>query len=102
MILFISSSSDALNNKIKYDINTESRRVRKKREWLAKQNKSLDKTEKIKQRKYKGDWANLPDLILEEIFQYLPYKVRNNSCHIASLKMQIQFLKITKLDIDID
>ena len=77
MISFISLSSDALNNKIKYDINTESRRVRKKREWLAKQNQNLDKTEPIKKKKYKGDWANLPDLILEEIFQYLPYKVRN-------------------------
>ena len=86
MISFISSSSDAHNNKIKYDINTESRRVRKKREWLAKQNKNLDKTEKIKQRKYKGDWANLPDLILEEIFQYLPYKVKINQDILQALK----------------
>lgn len=77
MISFISFNSEALNNKIKYDINTESRKVRKKREWLAKQNKNLDKTEPNKKKKYKGDWANLPDLILEEIFQYLPYKVRN-------------------------
>ena len=77
MISFISFNSEALNNKIKYDINTESRKVRKKREWLAKQNKNLENPEQIRKRKYKGDWANLPDLILEEIFQYLPYKVKN-------------------------
>ena len=92
MISSNSSSSDALNNKIKYDINTESRRVRKKREWLAKQNKNLDNTEKIRQRKYKGDWANLPDLILEEIFQYLPYKVKNKSGYISGIKMKAKTL----------
>ena len=52
----------------------ESRRVRKKRKWLLMNNKSQqDQVRKPKQ--YQGDWAALPDLCLEQIFQYLPYKV---------------------------
>ena len=52
----------------------ETRRVRKKRKWLLMNNKSQqDQVRKPKQ--YQGDWAALPDLCLEQIFQYLPYKV---------------------------
>ena len=48
--------------------------MRKKRKWLLMNNKSQqDQVRKPKQ--YQGDWAALPDLCLEQIFQYLPYKV---------------------------
>ena len=34
-----------------------------------------DAKQTTRTRKYRGSWANLPDLVLEQIFQYLPYKV---------------------------
>ena len=52
----------------------ETRRVRKKRKWLLMNNKSKQNQER-KPKQYQGDWATLPDLCLEQIFQYLPYKV---------------------------
>ena len=52
----------------------ETRRVRKKRKWLLMNNKS-QQNQVLKPKKYQGDWATLPDLVLEQIFQYLPYKV---------------------------
>ena len=65
----------------------ESRRMRKKRKWLLMNNKS-QQNQVRKPKKYQGDWAALPDLVLEQIFQYLPYKVmkfftkNQNSNHI--------------------
>ena len=53
----------------------ESRRVKKKREWLERQEAKKNGTLFVGLAKNKGDWALLPDLILQEIFQYLPYKV---------------------------
>ena len=43
---------------------------------MSRKDINLDKVEELRPKKYRGDWANLPDLILEQIFQYLPYKVR--------------------------
>ena len=54
----------------------ETKKVRKKRLWLQRKNQQKsglkDKTEQ-KQR-YIGDWAFLPDIALELIFQYLPFE----------------------------
>ena len=46
---------------------------------MSRKDINLDKLEELRPKKYRGDWANLPDLILEQIFQYLPYKVRKSS-----------------------
>ena len=61
----------------KNDEKKDTRRIRKKREWLAKKTNSTNIAQEKKPKKYVGSWANLPDLILEQIFQYLPYKVSN-------------------------
>ena len=54
----------------------ETKKVRKKRLWLQRKSQQKsglkDKTEQ-KQR-YIGDWAFLPDIALELIFQYLPFE----------------------------
>ena len=61
----------------------ETRRQRKKREWLAKKSDRAAQADDgtTKRRAWMvGDeeqsyWAYLPDLVLEIIFQMLPYKV---------------------------
>ena len=61
----------------------ESRRKRKKREWLLRQAVPGRQTDTSCKKETSGtkptdnqfSWADLPDLILEQIFQYLPYKV---------------------------
>ena len=53
----------------------DTRKRRKKREWLARKNNVTSSLQERQPKKYVGSWANLPDLILEHIFQYLPYKV---------------------------
>ncbi|XP_071746684.1 uncharacterized protein [Lepeophtheirus salmonis] len=52
-------------------VKKETRRVRKKREWIER--KECQTLEPQKSRYY-GDWALLPDLILQKIFQYIPYQ----------------------------
>ena len=61
--------------------NKETKRQRKKRLWLEKKeagfrgsDKKSKDLKKIAKTNY-GDWANLPDLVLEMIFQYLPFEV---------------------------
>uniref|UniRef100_A0A0K2T9A3 F-box domain-containing protein n=1 Tax=Lepeophtheirus salmonis TaxID=72036 RepID=A0A0K2T9A3_LEPSM len=54
-------------------VKKETRRVRKKREWIER--KECQTLEPQKSRYY-GDWALLPDLILQKIFQYIPYQTR--------------------------
>ena len=57
--------------------------MRKKREWLAleEMRKGMISNQKRPEKRYCGSWENLPDLVLEQIFQYLPYKVQNfNYC----------------------
>ena len=55
----------------------ETRRVRKKREWLARleryKNSSYSKPDDSSDQ---SKWAYLPDLVLEEIFKMLPFEVR--------------------------
>jgi hypothetical protein len=51
----------------------ESRRVRKKKLWLERKENG-GKVPK-KPVKYVGDWMYLPDLVLQLIFQYLPFEV---------------------------
>ena len=54
----------------------ESKKIRKRREWmLRKSRKEQGIKPNIAEQRYRGDWAYLPDLVLEEIFQYLGYKV---------------------------
>ena len=53
----------------------DTRKRRKKREWLEKKKRLTSVLQDRPPKKYVGSWANLPDLILEQIFQYLPYKV---------------------------
>ena len=50
----------------------ETKRVRKKRLWLARKDQNIRK-ETTKHR-YIGDWEYLPDICLEIIFQYLPFE----------------------------
>ena len=45
---------------------------------MARKENNSDNINETRTKNYKGDWANLPDLVLEQIFQYLPYKVRNS------------------------
>ena len=77
-ILKNSSGKNNSGNKIA----GESRRRRKKRLWLERQKTrkiSDDGNEKTRENDqsivYVGDWAYLPDLVLEMIFQYLDFKV---------------------------
>ena len=77
----------ATNNRRKSPIRTtttkfiETRKQRKKREWLAtKSYRANNDDGTTKRRAQIGDevqsyWAYLPDLVLEIIFQMLPYKV---------------------------
>ena len=54
----------------------ESKKIRKRREWmLRKSRKEQGIKPNLAEQRYRGDWAYLPDLVLEEIFQYLGYKV---------------------------
>ena len=60
----------------------ESRKERKKREWLQRQNSP--KINKNNEPKFQSDWAYLPDLVLELIFQMLPMESRISAslaCH---------------------
>lgn len=50
----------------------ESRRVRKKRLWLEQKEGNFSRP---KTRKYVGSWEYAPDLVLELIFQHLPFEV---------------------------
>ena len=77
-ILKNSSGKNNSGNKIA----GESRRRRKKRLWLERKetrkisdagNKRI--RENDQSNVYVGDWAYLPDLVLEMIFQYLDFKV---------------------------
>ena len=52
-------------------IDKDPRRLRKKKQWIARKNGNI-KQQNIKQ---KCDWANLADLCLELIFQYLSFEV---------------------------
>ena len=59
----------------------ESRRQRKKRLWLERKESGIKfgggtKIRGNKSNVYVGDWAYLPDLVLEMIFQYLDFKVQ--------------------------
>lgn len=54
----------------------ETRRMRKRREWRTKQEKWKNEQENCHER-FDG-WMYLPDIILEQIFQYLTYKERLN------------------------
>ena len=59
----------------------ETKRQRKKRLWLEKKQAGFRGSDKKSKDLAKigktncGDWANLPDLVLEMIFQYLPFEV---------------------------
>ena len=46
-----------------------------KSEWERDVENPDDARQTTYSSKYRGSWANLPDLVLEQIFQYLPYKV---------------------------
>ena len=73
-ILKNSSGKNNSGNKIA----GESRRRRKKRLWLERKltRKIADDGNKNNfENVYVGDWAYLPDLVLEMIFQYLDFKV---------------------------
>ena len=65
----------------------ETKRARKRREWMER----LSRREQgmtdpgRRHQQYRGDWAYLPDLVLEEIFQYLGYKVSNKK-YLLSVK----------------
>ena len=62
--------------------------MRKKREWIVKKARAesmssskwnpSDVRQRTYSKTYRGSWANLPDLVLEQIFQYLPYKVSSS------------------------
>ena len=78
-ILKNSSGKNNSGNKIA----GESRRRRKKRLWLERNKTrkiSDDGNKKTRENDqcivYVGDWAYLPDLVLEMIFQYLDFKVQ--------------------------
>lgn len=56
----------------------ETKRVRKRRQWQERleRRKSSDFAPK-KREDDQSPWAYIPDLVLEKIFQYLPFQVRN-------------------------
>ena len=77
----------ANNNRRKSPIRTtttkfsETRKQRKKREWLARKSDRAHNDDGTTKRRVQivdeeqSYWAYLPDLVLEIIFQMLPYKV---------------------------
>ena len=82
---WLSKADEILNNSGKNSgkIPGESRRQRKKRLWLERKESgkfgSGGGGKKIREKKsniYVGDWAYLPDVVLEIIFQYLDFQVR--------------------------
>ena len=62
-------------------VKKESRRIRKKREWLQRQDRKKNSfIPKKPEETYNDDitqsqWAFLPDLVLGEIFKMLPFEV---------------------------
>ena len=53
----------------------ETKKVRKKRLWLQRKSQKSGLKDKTEQKqRYIGDWAFLPDIALELIFQYLPFE----------------------------
>ena len=57
----------------------ESKKARKRREWMLRKSRIQHGIKSPTEHRYRGDWAYLPDLVLEEVFQYLGYKVRKQS-----------------------
>ena len=68
------AKADALSAK-KEKESREPRKVRKKREWLLRKNDKATQLLHKGAKRYCGEWAYLPDLCLELIFQYLPFDV---------------------------
>ena len=56
----------------------ETKKVRKKRLWLQAKEKGGLKAKNGSKQRYVGDWAFLPDIVLEIIFQYLPFEQKTN------------------------
>ena len=56
----------------------ETKKVRKKRLWLQAKEKGGLKAKNGSKQRYIGDWAFLPDIVLEIIFQYLPFEQKTN------------------------
>ena len=56
----------------------ETKKVRKKRLWLQAKEKGGIKAKNGSKQRYIGDWAFLPDIVLEIIFQYLPFEQKTN------------------------
>ncbi len=53
----------------------ETRRQRKKRLWMLRQERMRNAGGGDRMRDEDSRWAYLPDLVLEAIFQMLPYEV---------------------------
>eukprot|EP00095_Tigriopus_kingsejongensis_P000406 maker-scaffold19_size710362-snap-gene-4.16 protein:Tk00406 transcript:maker-scaffold19_size710362-snap-gene-4.16-mRNA-1 annotation:"hypothetical protein L798_10119" len=68
-----SSRADAILKK--HQPKKETRRVRKKREWLARLEARKDEAgNRLAENPGQSQWAYIPDLILEQIFKYLPIR----------------------------
>lgn len=61
----------------------ETKKVRKRREWMQRKLDGEGKTIKKKANKYCGDWTYLPDIVLEKIFQYLPFEEKMRSSQVC-------------------
>ncbi len=70
------SSATSVASAKKFPHNKETKRERKKRLWLSRQNDNRSDKKKSADPCRQSLWADLPDLILEQIFQMLPFEVR--------------------------